>query len=310
VMDILATPDISYYDILKKVDLRQFDALYEHHNQSFYPTPLNKERMALCLEKAASTKPLDKLYRYLNPSGLLHFTDVKNNLTGYEKQIATLIKNETEIFDYIKETISTFLPPNAKFKRKVSFFFINDSDGWGSGDVTAVDLNYYKDDYAKLIPVLAHETYHSGQNAVALTDSTKRPDNTQQFVDIVDYLFLEGTASYIVPPSVKTGNDYDAAVVKGAEIFENVYKNTVIKHDNDKAQKLSDEGIQGGGPFYWLGAEMSKTIVEVLGKEKLAAIIPYQGITFFRTYFDAVNKSKKHKNLFSTDIEKYMKTLK
>jgi hypothetical protein len=310
VMDILETPNMSYQDILKKVDTHEFEALYGHHSQSFYPNPLNKERMALCLEKAASTKPLDVLYRYINPNGLLNFSDVKTNLSGYKNQIATLITNETAIFDYIKATISTYLPTNAQFKRKVSFFFINDSDGWASDDVTAIDLNYYKDNYDMLIPVLAHETYHSGQSAVELKDSTKRAENVQNFVDIVNYLFMEGTASFIVPPTKKAKSDYDTAVSKGAIIFEDVYKNTIVKHDAQKAQDLSDAGIQGGGPFYWLGAEMSKTIVEVFGEEKLASIIPYQGIIFFKTYFDAVKTSKKHKNLFGSEVEKYMRTLK
>ncbi len=310
IMNILATPNITYEEILKRIDLHQFDALYDHHNQSFYTNPLNKERMAICLEKAASNKPIDELYKYINPSGLLHFTDVKNNLSQYETQIKTLIKNETEIFDYIKATISEFLPSNTKFQRKVSFFFINDSDGWGSGDVTAIDLNYYKDNYAMLIPVLAHETYHSGQNAVALKDATKRDENVQNFVETVNYLFLEGTASYIVPPTIKTKTEYDVAVTKGASIFEDVYKNTIVKFDAQKAQDLSDQGIAGGGPFYWLGAEMSKTIVEGLGKEKLASIIPNQGITFFKTYFEAIKKIGDSKSLFSSQIENYMLSVK
>jgi Putative zinc dependent peptidase (DUF5700) len=310
VMDILTTPDISYNEILKKIDLKQFKALYEHHNQSFYDIPLNRERMAKCLEKAASTQPIDALYRYINPDGLLYFTDVKNNLTQYRQQIATLAKNETAIFDHIKAKISSFLPENATFSRKVSFFFINGSDGWGNDDVTAIDINYYKDDYDRLIDVLSHETYHSGQNAVAIKNSTKRSENVQTFVDIVDYLFIEGTASYVTPPDRRPQSACDSAVKKGVVLLDDVYKNTIVKFDAKKAQDLSDAGIQGGGPFYWLGAEMTRTIVDVFGKEKLASIIPNQGITFFKTYIEAVKKSKKHQNLLGADLEKYINSMK
>ena len=61
-------------------DLYQFDQLIKHRHASFYPNPLNKERLATCLEIAASTKPLDQLYKYMNPVGLLYFTDIKTNL--------------------------------------------------------------------------------------------------------------------------------------------------------------------------------------------------------------------------------------
>ena len=59
ILDILSEPDATYQDILQKLDLHQFDQLIKHHNQSFYPTPLNKERLVTCLEIATSTKPID-----------------------------------------------------------------------------------------------------------------------------------------------------------------------------------------------------------------------------------------------------------
>jgi hypothetical protein len=42
----------------------------------------------------------------------------------------------------------------------------------------------------------------------------------------------------------------------------------------------------------------------------LASIIPNQGVTFFKTYIEAVKKSKKHQNLLGADLEKYINSMK
>jgi hypothetical protein len=79
---------------------------------------------------------------------------------------------------------------------------------------------------------------------------------------------------------------------------------------NPKVQAMADDGIQGGGPFYYFGAEMTKVIVTHFGKEKLASIIPYGGITFFKTYLEAVNKAGTERNLLSEDVTNFIKSLK
>lgn len=310
ILDILSDPDATYQDILQKLDLHQFDQLIKHHNQSFYPTPLNKERLATCLEIATSTKPIDQLYKYMNPDGLLYFTDVKTNLLQYKQQLKALSENEQSIFKYINASIASLLPSDARFSRKVSFFFIDGADGWASDDVTAIDLNYYKDDYLKLLPLLAHETYHGGQNAVAINDPNKREENIQFFAEVMDYVFMEGTASYIAPPSIKTNLEKDIAIKKGIQLLEEIHSNTIVNYDAEKAQQLANEGIAGAGPFYWLGAEMSRIIVIALGKEKLASIIPFGGMAFFKTYITAVEKSKKTENMFGETLIEYIQKLK
>jgi hypothetical protein len=64
------------------------------------------------------------------------------------------------------------------------------------------------------------------------------------------------------------------------------------------------------GPFYWVGAEMSRVIVDELGKKKLASIIPYGGIAFIKAYFSAVKKSKIDKNMFNKTLVEYILKLK
>lgn len=310
VLDILSRSDVGYEEILNKITVHQFDKLIKHHNQSFYSVPLTREQMATCLQIATSTKPIDLLYKYINPGGLLYFTEVRSNVVNYKKQINYLLNNEQSVFKYINATVSPLLPPNAMFSRKVSFFFINGSDGWGTDDVTAIDLNYYKDDYQKLLPLLAHETYHSGQNAVAINDKRKRKENVQGFVDVINYVFAEGTASYVSPPATKTKDEYDTAVNVGVKLLESIYDCAIVSYDANKTEQLFNDGISGAGPFYWVGAEMSKIIVDEMGKEKLASIIPCGGITFFQTYLIALKKSNKKKNMFSENFTNYIKRIK
>ena len=57
VLNILSKSNAGYEEILEKVNLHQFDELINHHNQSFYTTPLTKERLASCLQIATSTSP-------------------------------------------------------------------------------------------------------------------------------------------------------------------------------------------------------------------------------------------------------------
>jgi len=310
VLDILSKPDISYKEILPKLDLYQFDKLIKHRHASFYPNPLSKERFAICLEIAASTKPLDRLYKYMNPIGLLYFTDIETNLTQYKQQLKYIYEKEQAIFRYINASISPFLPSNAKFSRKVSFFYINNADGWVSGDVIAMDMNYIKDSYEKFLPLLTHETYHGGQNAVAIDDPIIREENVQSFVSIINYLSKEGTATYVAPASKKSKLEREIAIKKGIALLDEVYSNTIINYDAKKTVQLKNKGLMGGGPFYWVGAEMSRVIVDELGKEKLASIIPYGGITFIKAYFSAVKKSKTDKNMFSKAFVEYILKLK
>lgn len=309
IIEILSTPDITSDEILKKLNTHFFEQLYHHHSQSFYDVPLSSEQMALCLQRAASNKPIDLLYRYINPYGLLNYSDVKNNLPAYKSLLDTLASNKQAILDYIVASISPLLPDTTRFSRRVSFGMISGADGWASKDVAAVDINYYKDDFTKILNALVHETYHSAQDAVLLNTNSKGGKNELLFADVLQHIFLEGTATFIAPPKVITPAEYSIAVNKGAALVNDIYTTAIVKHDKEHAQALYDQGIAGGGPFYFLGAELSKTIVAELGEKKLAAIIPYGGVTFFKVYFQAVGHSKKFSNKFSPQFEQYVKSM-
>jgi len=310
IIDLVSKPNVSYQEIIDKTDLHQFKQMLLHRSQSFYRTPINIELLATCIQIAASDKPIHQLYRYANPYGLLNFSDIKNNIENYQNLMNVLSKNEGAIFNYINANISPLLPKNTKFKRKVSFFFMNGADGWAIGDVTALDLNYYKDDYKSLLNILLHETYHTGQNAISKRKKVTKKEPFRSFENTLTYILKEGTASYLAPPKIISSSENDQKIKQGVDLFEAYYKNTIQKHDPKEAQKLKNKGVASAGPFYWLGAEMSRVIVAEYNTKKLASIIPFDGVKFFQTYFKAIKKSKKYKNMFSKETTKFILSIK
>ena len=73
-----------------------------------------------------------------------------------------------------------------------------------------------------------------------------------------------------------------------------------------KSKDLQNKGVASAGPFYWLGSAMTKVVIDELGEKRLASIIPNGGVTFFATYFEAVNKSNKSTNIFSEAVSEYI----
>ena len=305
-LSILSEDDITYSEIVPMLNNTYWTELILHRSQSFYSRPSNTERIALCLEKAASTRPLDQLYRYMNPYGLLNFADVKANIHEYKQQIELLATNETVLSDFINSKISPLLPGQARFKRDVSFYFMNGADGWATENITAVDLNYFKSDYEKLLNLLVHESFHGGQNAVKPEEI--RTGNSEDWLAMtLDYIFNEGTATYVAPPKIITPEQYEEEVRKGAALLDAIFTESAKPEpDENTLNQLINDGVSSAGPFYWIGAEMTKVIVDEMGKKTFANTIPLDGIAFTKTYIRAVRKSKNQTNIFGTELANHI----
>jgi hypothetical protein len=57
--------------------------------------------------------------------------------------------------------------------------------------------------------------------------------------------------------------------------------------DIAKMQAVWNAGVAAGGPFYWLGAAMTRAIVQRLGPTALAEPLENGGVEFFHTYVRA-----------------------
>ena len=288
-MAIVSTPDISQAEVLPRISTHPFDALIQHHSQSFYPIPLSRELLAANLAAAASNRPLDQLYAYANPMGLLHYVDVRNNRVQYRMLLDTLKQHEPQIVQYIASKVADYMPADLELTRNVSFFFVDWSDGWGASDVTAVDLEYYKGDVDRLINTQLHETFHAAQHSVTSARGWRKANIASAADSALDEaatdLIIEGTANFVAPTVTRTAASADSMAQRGEALLEQlVALAKAPQYDRARARKILDEGVSGGGPFYWLGSAMAKTIVDQLGARALAETFRKDGIEYVRTY--------------------------
>lgn len=290
---IVTTPDIRYDEALKRISTPAFDALIRHHSQNFYPVPLSREQLALNLTHAASTQPLDRLYRYARPNGFYHFADVHDNAAQYRHIVDELGRHEKDIAAYLNAVLAPYIPAGTKVDRRVSFYFDDMSDGWGVGPIAAVPLEYYKDDYARMLNTMVHETFHAAQNAV----STASPPPARllangadsAFMQAMNYLLAEGTANFIAPSVVRSPQSADSMSRAAGPLLIEL---AAMRHggwDASRAQELLNKGVSGGGPFYWLGAAMSRALIERDGPRAIGRALQSDGLAFARQYLTATS---------------------
>jgi hypothetical protein len=139
-----------------------------------------------------------------------------------------------------------------------------------------------------MLALLIHETFHAAQQAAQVPDSAiviGTPADSL-FRAALDVIYAEGTASFVSPPSVKAPAAVAAAAAEGSRLLDVVYRPA----EAQAAQSALNTGQAGAGPFYWLGVEMSRTIVDVLGRPALAATLRSGSGGFLRTYVKAARR--------------------
>jgi hypothetical protein len=288
---IVGTPNLTYSEALRRISTPAFDALVSHHGQAFYPVPLTREQLAQNLVHAASDEPLDQLYMYARPSGFYHFGDMRQNAAKYREIFAELHRHQRDIAAYANASLAPFVPPGTQLDRRVSFYFNDLSDGWGSGTIAAVPIEYYKDDYLRMFNTMVHETFHAAQSTVQATS----PRPARQLRTAADTalaqaartLLIEGTANYIAPAVERTPASADSMTRVGAELLAELAAMRRTTWDASRAQAILNQGVSSAGPFYWLGAAMSRRLVERGGAVAIGRAIASDGLGFARSYLDA-----------------------
>jgi hypothetical protein len=286
---IVGTPDIAPAEVMRRLDTPAFATLLAHRSQSFYRLPWTRESMALHLSRAASTLPVDRLYAYANPTGLLHYGDVRRHLPRYRALIAAMRAGERALLREVEAGLVPFLPAGTRMDRTVAVYFGDGADGWASGGVAAVDLEWFKDDWPRLRATLVHEAFHAAQSMVR-RPAPRTADADSLLREAFEKLFREGTANYVAPARATTAAERAAGARAGAALLDSLVAATGPGGDPARARALVDRGVSGAGPFYLLGQAMSAAIVEAFGASALAATLPDGGIAFARRYRDAVGR--------------------
>lgn len=293
---IVSTPDVTVDEAMRRTSTPAFDALRRHRSQGFYPVALTRERLARNLALAASTRPVDRLYAYAQPLGLLHYAELREHAADYRALLDSLRAHEQALVSVIADSLAPYLPPGAPVSRTVSFYIADGADGWASQGVYAVDLEYVKDDYAGLLGTMLHETFHAVQRAAReRRPSAPPPARTAAdslFAGALSQLWLEGTANFVAPATARTPAQRDSAAREGALLLDELYGATYGVLDRARAREIVGRGTSGGGPFYWLGAAMSETIVRRRGRQALAELLGASEVEFFEAYLRAAGRQE------------------
>jgi hypothetical protein len=280
---IIGTPDISAAAVMRRLDMPAFATLIGHRSQSFYQLPWTRELMAVNLSRAASTLPVDRLYAYANPKGFLDYGDVRRHLPRYRALIETMRADERSLLGEVEAGLAPYLPPGTRMDRTISVYFADGADGWASGNVAAVDLEWFKDDWPRLRTLLTHEAFHAAQSAVRRP--TPVPSDADSLLrEALEKLFAEGTANYVAPARATTAEERAAGARAGGALLDSLVAAAAPGGDPVRARALVDRGVAGAGPLYLLGQAMSAAIVEAFGPPALAATLPDGGIAFARRY--------------------------
>ena len=284
---IVGTPDVAPTQVAARLHGPAFDALIAHRNQSFYALPWTRELMAVNLARAASTLPVDRLYAFANPKGFLDYADVARHRARYRALLDTLHRREPALLGAVVARIAPFLPAGTQLDRTVSLFFADGADGWASDGVAAVDLEWFKDDHARLRGTLTHETFHAAQSAARRPSAGATTARDSVLRGAMEALFSEGTANWIAPARAMSADERAAAVRTGAAQLDSLV-DAAGTGDVARAWALRDRGVAGAGPFYALGEAMTATIVEALGPRTLADVLPRGGVAFVKAYARAI----------------------
>ncbi len=240
----------------------------------------------LSLVARPDSAELAALYRYAFPTGLMHFADVRGHLGDYRRLVETLSFRAGRMESTIAARLAPYVPQGTQVERTVRFLFADGADGWGIGDVYAIDLEYFKDDVDRLLDTLLHETFHAAQDAVEPgRRAVPRSAADSIFLTALRAIFREGTATHVAPPRPIGEEEYRSQVAEGVRLLTAIHDAAYADTpDLDRARTLHARGVRGAGPFYWLGAEMAIRIEERLGTEALAGTLRSDGAGFVVTY--------------------------
>lgn len=312
-----ADPDGAHRAARAIASMPPFQEMMRHRrNLGYVPEPLvDTEGLARFIAHAASADPLDRIWRWLASQNFFDLADVSENLPGYRRVLIDLEGNTAEIEAVVLGTIAGYATEEMRrrpFRDRISFTVGWGIAGWATAETAGINIEHFKDDWPRLIGTLVHECVHRWQLWIgspttspggpdAAADSfealTTLPDADPAngaFYTALSYIMLEGTATYIAEQWIRgaqldpdetgdaggnMGAERGAGADTGAELLRRCHDQIYRDGDTD-IDELLNEGLRSNGPFYRLGAEMTKALVSVDGPTALGETLSLGAAAF------------------------------
>jgi hypothetical protein len=251
----------------------------------YVPEPLiTAEGLAGFLARAASRDPVDRIWKWLTPQNFFDLADLYEHRVAYSSFVDALAAYVEGIERRILGTIGRFAPAGAVFTDRLSFAVGWGIAGWATDATGGINIEHFKDDVDRLLLTLTHETFHRFQLIACPIDPTATDRSFEalasfpfdsaldrKFYEVLSYLFLEGTATFVAaahPPA-----DRRAQEARGAVLLADCERAIYEEQDLEQADALLNQGLRSNGPFYWYGALLADNIVEQGGKDGLASVL-------------------------------------
>lgn len=298
---------LSLNDALEISNLPGFRQMLAHRrNLGYIPEPLpGSEDLAQFILYASSEKPLDMIWKWLNPWNYFNLADLYMNKEEYKRVMSQLETREEELTGLVSQKINPFVPDNFTYKDTLSIAVNWGIRSWATGHTLGTNIVQFKDNFDLFIQTISHETFHKIQLELCPGDGESLAKNDKLFEDIVNYsfpdkkdakfyqvlsyIFLEGTASYVGGPG--SLNISKENIAKGSDLLMKIYNIIYVDNNNLEAvDELLNEGLKSNGPFYALGYMMTKKIVSQSRPGEIKNILINGTTGFFNSYIEIIER--------------------
>jgi len=325
-LDFFTQREIHFNRAIELAKDRTFLEMLKHRRQLGYvPEPLpDSSDLGQFIFHAASRKPLNMIWKWLNPWNYFCLSDLYLNQVEYRNLVNTLKSNKNKSINYILGRIALFSNYKQNFNERLSFAVNWGIRSWATEYSLGTNIVQFKDDYQKMLRTITHETFHRLQLKLCPVDPSlasqenrkfeylvlyKFPtQEDRKFYEALTYIMLEGTATLV--GGIDTDWNVEQNALEGKKLLEELYESIYVQHDFKKSEQLLNYGLKSNGPFYGLGYYMSKVIVDRMGKKEIGELLKKGSITFFKEYCQIVNKLAYSENIFfNENIVKQLNSL-
>ncbi len=306
-------------EALKIANLEANQQMLKHRqNLGYLPGPITDTNdLTELLIWAASEKTTDLIWKWLNPLNIFELADVYHNRTNFKNLLETIQNNEIRLKRYILSTISDYLENDLEFNETFALTFGFAIRGWATDEMFGLNIENIKDNYQKLISIIAHELFHRLQTRLCssggkkqtfadLVNGNLKDEKDNKFYEILSYIMLEGTGEFITHQfNTDKEKNLKENAIEGLALLTEVYRAIYIEKELEKADQMLNRGLKSNGVFYSLGEYITKGLVESNNKSYLGKILERGVLAFF------IEGQKANKSLeFSEQILDKIKELK